>query len=176
MNGMEFHQQVRIIPYQEEWRKRFRQTKEVIIGILLAQNIECDVRHVGGTAVPGMCSKSIVDILVMVKAEDLLPAVRGLSEEFLCLGECGRVGRWFFSMGDNEHNAAYIHLTTPDNPVAKDQLAFLQLLQTSPALCKEYAALKMRLAEKYPWDRPGYRTEKGVFIERCLSGKLEEKT
>ena len=176
MSRMSFHDEVRIIPYQEEWRKRFRQTKEIIIGILLAQNIECDVRHVGGTAVLGMCSKPIVDILVMVKAEDLLPAVRELSEEFLCLGECGRAGRWFFSMGDNEHNAAYIHLTTSDNPVAKDQLAFLQLLQTSPALCKEYAALKMRLAEKYPWDRLGYRTEKSVFIERCLKGELETKT
>ena len=176
MNGMEFHQQVRIIPCQEEWRKRFRQTKEVIIGILLAQGIECDVRHVGGTAVPGMCSKPIVDILVMVKAENLLPAVRELSKEFLCLGECGRAGRWFFSTGDNEHNAAYIHLTTSDNPVAKDQLAFLQLLQTSPVLYEEYAALKTRLAEKYPWDRLGYRTEKGVFIERCLKGEPEEKT
>ena len=176
MNGMEFHQQVGIIPYQEEWRKRFRQTKEVIIGILLAQDIECDVRHVGGTAVSDMCSKPIVDMLVMVKAEDLLPAVQTLSEEFLCLGECGRPGRWFFSAGDNKHNAAYIHLTTPDNPVAKDQLAFLQLLQTSPALCEEYASLKMRLAEKYPWDRLGYRTEKGVFIEQCLKGELEKKT
>ena len=147
MSGMSFHDKVRIISYQEEWRRRFRQTKEVIIGILLAQDIECDVRHVGGTAVPGMCSKPIVDILVMVKAEDLLSAVRGLSEEFLCLGECGRPGRWFFSMGDNEHNAAYIHLTTPDNPVAKDQLAFLRLLQTSPALCEKYATLKRHLAE-----------------------------
>ena len=176
MSGMEFHQQVRIVPHQEEWRKRFRQTKEVIIGILLAQDIECDVRHVGGTAVPGMCSKPIVDILVMVKAEDLLPAVQTLSEEFLCLGECGRHGRWFLSAGDNELNAAYIHLTTPDNPVANDQLAFLQLLQTSPALCKEYATLKTYLAEKYPWDRLGYRTEKGVFIERCLKGEPEERT
>ena len=176
MSRMSFHDEVRIIPYQEEWQKRFRQTKEVIIGMLLAQDIECDVRHVGGTAVPGMCSKPIVDILVMVKAEDLLPAVRKLSEEFLCLGECGRAGRWFFSIGDNEHNAAYIHLTTPDNPVAKDQLAFLQLLQTSSALCKEYATLKTCLAEKYPWDRLGYRTEKGVFIERCLKEELEEKT
>ena len=69
-----------------------------------------------------------------------------------------------------------IHLTTPDNPVAKDQLAFLHLLQTSPALCEEYAMLKMRLAEKYPWDRLGYRTEKGVFIEQCLKEELEEKT
>ena len=28
----------------------------------------------------------------------------------------------------------------------------------------------------YPWDRLGYRTEKGVFIEQCLKEELEEKT
>ena len=47
MSRMSFHDEVRIVSHQEEWRKRFRQTKEVIIGILLAQDIECDVRHVG---------------------------------------------------------------------------------------------------------------------------------
>lgn len=40
MSRMSFHDEVRIVPHQEEWRKRFRQTKEVIIGILLAQGIE----------------------------------------------------------------------------------------------------------------------------------------
>ena len=134
------------------------------------------MRHVGGTAIPGMCGKPTVDVLVLVEPEELETAKKRLATAFLCLGECGRPGRWFFSDGDSEDDATYIHLTTQDHPVAKDQLAFLQLLQTSPALCKEYAALKIRLAEKYPWDRLGYRTEKGVFIERCLRGELEEKT
>ena len=46
MSRMSFHDEVRIVPHQEEWRKRFRQTKEVIIGILLAQDIEKTRRRV----------------------------------------------------------------------------------------------------------------------------------
>lgn len=33
-------------------------------------NIECEVWHVGGTAIPGMCGKSIVDVLVTVDSKD----------------------------------------------------------------------------------------------------------
>ena len=175
MTKTAFHDEVRIVPYREEWVERFRLTKEAIIAILLAADIECSVRHVGGTAVRGMCSKPIVDVLVMVETERLSDAVEKLSEEYLCLGECGRPERYFFSDGNDEHSAVYIHLTTPENRVAKEQLAFLELLRASPNLCEEYAALKMQLAEKYPQDRLGYRLEKGAFIRRCLREKSGEK-
>ena len=45
-------------------------------------NIECDVRHVGGTAIPGMCSKPIVDVLVTVDSEDMEIAPHALAREF----------------------------------------------------------------------------------------------
>ena len=86
----------------------------------------------------------------------------------LCLGECGRPERYFFSYGDSEQDAVYVHLTTADHQVARDQLAFLALLQFSDSLRQQYAELKCRLAEKYPQNRMGYRMEKGVFIECCL--------
>nr|DAR21909.1 MAG TPA: GrpB protein [Caudoviricetes sp.] len=163
-----FHDDVRIVPYQKEWVHRFHTAKELIIALLLTADIECDVRHVGGTAIPGMCSKPIVDVLVMVEERDLPRAVNKLSDEIFCLGECGRLGRYFFSDGDNEHDAVYIHLTTADHQVARDQIAFLALLQSSEEIRREYEELKCRLAEKYPHDRLGYRMEKGVFIENCL--------
>ena len=160
MNHSGFHDEVSIVPYQEEWAHRFHTAKEMIIALLLSADIECDVRHVGGTAIPGMCSKPIVDILVLVAPDELEKAARMLTGTILCLGECGRPGRYFFSDGDSEHDAVYIHLTTPENKVAKDQLAFLKMLQSSPELRKQYASLKMQLAEKYPHDRFWYRMEK----------------
>ena len=142
--------------------------KERITEILMRANIECDVRHVGGTAIPGMCSKPIVDVLVTVDSEDMEIAPHALAREFCCLGECGRPGRYFFSDGDTEDDAVYIHLTTADNSVALDQMRFLALLQAYPDLQAQYADLKMRLAAQYPDSRAIYRLKKGVFIEKCL--------
>ncbi len=166
-----FHDEVSIVPYQEEWAHRFHEMKGRIIELLLSADIECDICHVGGTAIPGMCSKPIVDILALVTPDDLERAAQTLTGTISCLGECGRPGRYFFSDGDSEHDAVYIHLTTPENKVAKDQLAFLKMLQSSPELREQYASLKMQLAEKYPHDRFCYRMEKGAFIQNCLRSK-----
>lgn len=172
MNSTSFHDQVRIVPYQEEWVQRFRTAKEMIIAILLTTNIECCVYHVGGTAIYGMCSKPIVDVLVTVNPNDLESAAQALAEHILCLGECGRPGRYFFSDGNTEQDAVYIHLTTMDNQVAKDQLRFLDILRSCPDLHAEYVELKNRLAVQYPQDRSMYRLLKGMFIQNCLSRDL----
>ena len=168
MYNADFHDTVRIVPYQEEWMHRFHTAKELIIALLQAEDIVCDVRHVGGTAIPGMCSKSIVDVLVTVDQTDLEKAAHALAEHILCLGECGRPGRYFFSDGDTEHDAVYIHLTTAGNQVARDQLQFKDILLACPDIRAEYAALKQRLAEQYPHSRATYRLMKGTFIEKCL--------
>ena len=168
MNHASFHDQVRIVPYRDAWVQRFRSTKEMIISILLTANIECCVYHVGGTAVSGMCSKPIVDVLVTVDSEDMEIAPHALAREFCCLGECGRPGRYFFSDGDTEDDAVYIHLTTAANQVARDQLEFKDILLACPDVREEYAALKQRLAEQYPYSRATYRLLKGEFIEKCL--------
>lgn len=65
--------------------------KERITALLLKADIMCDVRHVGGTAILGMCSKPIVDVLVTVDYADLEKPAVALAEEILCLGECGRL-------------------------------------------------------------------------------------
>lgn len=163
-----FHDEIRIVPYQEEWVQRFQAMKERITALLLKADVMCDVRHVGSTAVPGLCGKSIVDVLVTVDKADLEKAVSELSEEILCLGECGRPGRWFFSDGDTGHDAVYIHLTTSDNQSSRDQLTFLDMLLNHSNLRKQYAELKKQLAEQYPDDRTTYRLKKGMFIDKCL--------
>lgn len=163
MSYSSFHDEVRIVHYQAEWVQRFRAMKERIIILLMQADIECDVQHVGGTAVPGLCSKSIVDVLVTVAGENLTKAADALAREILCLGEYGRPRRYFFSYGNTEHDASYIHLTT-----AANQVAFKDMLLTCPELRKKYADLKQQLAAQYPDNRTIYRLKKGAFIEKCL--------
>ena len=57
MRGSNFYDDVCIVPYRAEWPRRFRLTKQLIIALLLEDDIECYVRHVGGTAIPGMYCK-----------------------------------------------------------------------------------------------------------------------
>lgn len=70
MNGMEFHQQVRSVPCQEEWQKRFRQTKEVSIKLcrrLHNQNesatYRMTLRALGVNPDPFSCQSDFLSIL-----------------------------------------------------------------------------------------------------------------
>ena len=108
-----------------------------------------------------------------VDREDLEKAVRTMADEIRCLGECGRPGRYFFSEGDTEHDAVYIHLTTSGNQVTIDHMAFRDILLSCPDIRKQYAELKMQLAEQYPGNRTMYRLKKGVFIEKWLEEGYE---
>lgn len=171
MNSL--HDEVRIVPYREEWKHRYRITKERIIALLQAADIRCYIVHVGGTAVPGLCSKPIVDVLVTVDREDLEAAAKVMSASIRCLGECGRPGRYFFTDGDTEDDAVYIHLTTSGNQVTIDQLTFLDILLACPDIRQQYAELKMKLAELYPDNRTLYRYHKGIFIEKCIAEGYE---
>lgn len=168
-----FHDEVRIVPYREEWKERFRVTKERITAILQEADIKCYVCHVGGTAVPGLCSKPIVDVLVTVDREDLHAAVNVMAACIRCLGECGRPGRYFFTDGDTENDAVYIHLTTSGNQVTIDQLTFLDILLACSDIRQQYAELKMQLAERYPDNRALYRYHKGLFIQKCIEEGYE---
>ena len=172
--SIRFHQEVRLVPYQEDWPHRFHSEKQWIIGALLTEGITSTVRHIGSTSIPGMCAKPIVDLLVLVNKEVLKTAEKLLVEigGYHSFGECGRSGRIFLSTGDTAEDACYVHLTTPDNPCAVSQLAFQQKLMESSELRQQYMELKKRLARLYPHDRESYRLEKGGFIEACLQETL----
>lgn len=61
---------VSIVNYQEHWPQLFLKEKSIIDEALTDLPIE--VAHIGSTAIPGMCAKPVIDILVGVKHESIL--------------------------------------------------------------------------------------------------------
>lgn len=166
----EFHQRVEIVEYNENWPIRFKEEARQIHKAMKLLHALYQIHHVGGTSIPGMASKPIIDILVTVEQERIDKASFIL--DMLCgyyyFGECGRPGRIFMSKGSSAQNAFYLHLTTKDNKVAVDQLAFHDILMNHPALAAEYVRVKKAAAAEYPRDRGNYQNAKRPFIESVL--------
>ena len=59
---MSIHDEVRLIPWQEEWEVSFQAEKDRISAAL--REYPANIYHVGSTSVKGMISKPIIDILV----------------------------------------------------------------------------------------------------------------
>ena len=72
---------IRIEPYDPDWPKRFLDEAMSLEGAL-RQWMVGSIEHIGSTAVPGLCAKPVIDIMIPVHSlEDSRPAI-GVLERF----------------------------------------------------------------------------------------------
>ena len=172
MENRSIHDDVWLAPWNPEWAREFHMEKQCIVGSMMAEEHSAFVRHVGSTAIEGMPAKPIIDILVCpdrdVSLEDCIPDLERIG--YRNLGECGRPGRYFLSSGEKPGKTFYLHLCYEDNPVAQDQLLFLEIMKESESLRAKYRYTKHLLECEYPDNREMYREMKGLFISGVLGG------
>jgi len=110
------------------------------------------IEHIGSTAVPGLCAKPIVDVLVGLRALELsdeqVAAMGTLGYEYL--GEFGIPGRLFFRKAPRTH---HVHVVEHGGEHWDRQLVFRDALRTDAEERQRYDAFKRRLvAEGHPRD------------------------
>lgn len=157
---------MKLTSYTNQWAATFQEEKERILSVF--GNSPLDIQHIGSTAIPGIASKPIVDIMV------LLPSIQDASKYLDSLHNLGytyskersSTERHFFTKG----SPVTIHLSLTDRstPYWDRQLAFRDYLLTHSDVAKEYAALKHSLIEKYPSGKDEYSYGKSEFVAAVL--------
>lgn len=161
---------IKILPYNTSWTEDYKEASLSIKNIL--GDLLVDVYHVGSTAVQGLSSRPIIDIMAVVKDIGIIEDYEDIFENFgyECLGEFGLPGRRHYRKGIN--GIAY-HLDIFDIYNDKEIirfLAFRDYLRAHPEEASFYGELKQALALQFPEDLEGYAIGKSVFID-----KLEKK-
>lgn len=134
------------------------------------------IHHIGSTAVPGICAKPIVDLLVEIPRGDTLTRCRPLVERcgYLCMSEVP--DRIDFNKGYTPRGYAervfHLHLRRPGD---RDECLFRDHLLRNPAVARAYEELKRTLAARYRHDRDAYTTAKTDFITRHTQNARKER-
>ena len=174
MDKRRFHNEVRLVPWTSEWRKRFEAEHNLISDIFEKRDLPAEIHHTGSTSITGMWSKPIIDVLIIIPddrgVEDYEEALMDIGYD--SLGECGRPDRVFLTKGDTVETAFYVHLTYADNQVAKDQLLFQFIERAVPDIARAYQLVKAQAADEHTDDRRGYAATKAPFIQSVLSAYL----
>lgn len=147
--------------------------------ILALSNILTDyspvISHIGSTAIAGICSKPIIDILVEISPEADRKAIRSLmeSEGYICMAETPV--RISFNKGYTPNGYAgrvfHIHVhSCGDN----EEIRFRDYLNSHPDVAREYEALKLSLLPKYKFNRDAYTSAKSEFIHNVLAKAYAE--
>lgn len=146
-----------------------------LISSILGENLVA-IHHIGSTAVPGLKSKPIIDILVSVRS---LEEVDGKKEEFErngyeCMGEFGIKGRRYLRKGGDERTHQVHVFQDKDKANLMRHLAVRDYLIAHEDVREEYGRLKEGLALRFPHDIEGYCEGKEAFVRKTEGDALRE--
>ena len=169
---------IEIVEYDPAWAEAFASISRAVAAALgpLALRIE----HVGSTSVPGLASKPIIDLDVVIESPRSLPAVvealrtLGYSHE----GDGGIPGREAFrresatAPADGSGRAwpeHHLYVCPSGSEELQRHLRFRDYLRDQPDSAARYEALKRDLAHRYANDIDSYVGGKSAFVEGILA-------
>lgn len=158
-----------IVPYDAGWVAKFEEEKAALEA-LLAPWRRGPIEHVGSTAVPGLCAKPVIDIMVGVTSlAESEPAKVALSQAGYQYAEYKTDVMHWFCKPSFAMRTHHLHLIPYGSPLWRDRLRFRDALRTNEALAADYAALKLDLAQRFEFDREAYTDAKSPFVARVLA-------
>jgi GrpB-like predicted nucleotidyltransferase (UPF0157 family) len=167
-----------IVDYNRDWPAIFLREKQKIVDTIGGMNISA-VEHIGSTAVPGLCAKPTIDILIEItedtNSEVLIGKLNRLSYQFIPKPENPPPHMMFakgYSMDGITGQTFHIHVRYPGE---WDEIVFRNYLIDNHDAAQEYAELKKKLAIKFRNDREKYTENKGTFIKNIIQ-KARRKT
>ncbi len=167
---------VRLYPYDSQWSKEFEKEKAEIQNTVGGHILSID--HIGSTAIPGLCAKPILDILIgLDDFEHGFHCVSGLEElGYTFRGENGIPGRHYFRKGSPRTH--HLHMFARNSQEWQQHILFRDYLRAHAAQRDSYAELKTALAKRYPENREQYLEGKAAFIQNIIqlanNSKLSE--
>lgn len=160
---------IHVVPYDPSWVAQFEREKDVL-ETLLAPWRRGPIEHVGSTAIPGLCAKPVIDMMVGVTSlRESEPAKAALREAGYHYAEYKTDVMHWFCKPSFAMRTHHLHLIPYGAPLWHDRLKFRDMLRTDSTLAADYAALKLDLASKFEFDREAYTEAKSPFIARILS-------
>ncbi|MDR7254404.1 GrpB-like predicted nucleotidyltransferase (UPF0157 family) [Nocardioides sp. BE266] len=161
-----------------EWTPRWAEEFEAVAAVLreaLADVPTAVVEHVGSTSVPGLAAKPILDIDVIVAADDASAAISALeSVGHEHRGDLGVRGREaFHAPGPPRRN---VYVCTAGTPNVRNHLAVRDVLRSHDDLRDAYADVKRALADDPTMDIDTYLAGKSAVLQQVLeaSGEFSE--
>lgn len=159
---------IEVVPYRPEWADQFAAVQASLRRALRDVG-SAVIEHVGSTAIPGLASKPVLDIDVIVPEADVPAAVQALEwVGYVHRGDLGVTGREAFTAPDDEPRR-HVYVCTAGTLNVRNHLAVREVLSARDDLRDEYAAVKSRLAADPDMDIDTYLAGKSHVLQRILA-------
>lgn len=162
---------VQLVAHDPGWARDFAALVADLAGPL--DGLGGRLEHIGSTAVPGLCAKPVLDVLLGVPRLDLLeariPRLVADGWTYRPEHEATLPQRRYFVRPAAAGLRVHLHGVVEGSALWRDHLRFRDALRADPALCARYAALKRDLAIRHAGDKSAYTEAKAPFIRAVLA-------
>lgn len=161
--------EVTLVPFDEKWVDAFISEKERLLSIIGKHIVA--IEHFGSTAIGGIATKPVIDILIGVNN---LKDVKDFDEKSLAkekyyrlknVEQKGKVVFAKFPELPDLRRTHYLHVVEHKGDWWNRHVHFRDILKNNRELAKEYEQLKKKLAASYPEDVRAYTKGKEAWIQ-----------
>jgi GrpB-like predicted nucleotidyltransferase (UPF0157 family) len=167
-------QPIEVVDYDPSWPRRYEEERDRIAAAL--GDAVVAIEHVGGTAVPGLPAKPVIDIMVGVpdieRAGQAVAGLINLGYQYVPELESQLPERRYFRRGTPETH--HVHMVTMGSDFWEEHVLFRDYLRSNPQAAEEYGKLKRGLASRFRFDRDAYRAGKVPFIDTVVAAARRE--
>ena len=159
---------IQVVPYDPNWPRLFESVRSDLTAILGSVPV-IGIEHVGSTSVPGLAAKPIIDIDVIVAADDIQPAIDALTDAgYRHLGDLGIPDRHAMAAPDGDPRRN-VYVTLVDSLALRNHIGVREVLRTDADLRRRYADAKAMLAAEDDMDITRYTTAKTPVLIDILA-------
>jgi GrpB-like predicted nucleotidyltransferase (UPF0157 family) len=131
-----------------------------------------DIDQIGSSSVPGLLAKPILDLAVgLGPHQDLPPVIQAMeSDGWIYRGDAGTNGGHVFVLEARPgHRVAHVHIVEHEGTQWRNYRRLRDLLQSDPEARRRYEIVKVRLAERHPYDGKAYTGGKTEIVADLLA-------
>lgn len=141
-----------VVPYNDVWLDLYDTEQELLASVF--EDLIIDIQHFGSTAVKGMSSKPIIDIMIVVEDIDQIDRYNELMRKkgYCVRGENGIEGRRYYVKLDSDpsgNHTHHIHIYQKGNSHISVELMFRDYLGIDLESFKRYEQVKLEASLKY---------------------------
>jgi GrpB-like predicted nucleotidyltransferase (UPF0157 family) len=160
--------EVEIVRYDPAWPAHFAVERGLLLGAI-EEYICGPIEHIGSTAVPGLLAKPVIDVMAAVRSlEGSRPAIPMLEKLGYSYADYRSGVMHWFCKPSPQRRTHHLHLVPFRSALWNERIAFRDYLREHPQTAAEYGALKVRLAERFRFDRESYTDAKESFVMRIV--------
>ncbi len=161
---------IRIYPYSKEFPKIFEEEKNKICKVIK----NCEIHHIGSTAVPGLGGKGIIDIMLGIdhwkEAEGVVEKLKQIGFTHVHPKENGRI--FLSDKKESTIGNFHIHIVKKGSKAYKEILAFRDYLRKNKKEIEKFYKLKLKWHQESKGNRKRYNELKEKYVKEILKNNL----